>query len=81
MNIEFEVNGLSQPVDAVCEALEAAGKNSFAASINDVYRIAKRVPELQKQLDRAIATIKGEYPESQWQFYGVPEMEAALKQS
>lgn len=52
MNLEDEIIGLRQPLDAICEALRAQGKDSFASSLEDIYLIASRVPELEKDKQR-----------------------------
>lgn len=42
-------------------------------------RLQKHNDELKRQLFRAIAVIKSEYPVDQWSDYGVPDMECALE--
>jgi hypothetical protein len=61
-NKAFELNGLRQPLDAVCEVLEQQGKGIFATSLRDIYNIALLTPNLEQRLQNATTVILGKYP-------------------
>lgn len=54
-------------------------KLSSDFNVTKIAKLEASNAELRKQLFRAIAVIKSEYPVDQWAYYGVPDMECALE--